>query len=159
MECKDRFPKNKLVKFICSSLWAHSRGFNIKNKTIDEICDEDLYGSKEIDPKAEYWIRNITGTYYELVNMKESYRNNFARLKPFLLSAGRVITGNVCMLYPEDLVRVHTDGIVFNKDHKDVMTHFKSYPDLLPEKKTTGLIDWQNTNNYYNMTLKEKHGK
>jgi hypothetical protein len=160
IECKDRFPKNQLVKFICSSLWGHSCRFNIKNKTIDEIEEEDLYCSKTIDdPKAEYWIRNMTGTYYELVNMKQPYRNSFARLKPFLLSAGRVITGNVCMLYPEDLVRVHTDGIVFDKQRDDIMTHFKTYPDLLQEKKTTGLIDWQATNNYYNITKKEKHGK
>jgi hypothetical protein len=30
MECKDRFPKNQLVKFICSSLWGHSCQFNVK---------------------------------------------------------------------------------------------------------------------------------
>jgi hypothetical protein len=100
----------------------------------------------------------MTGTYYELVNMKQPYRNNFARLKPFLLSAGRVITGNVCMLYPEDLVRVHTDGIVFDKQRDEIMTHFKTYPDLLPEGKTTGLIKWYNVNCYYNKTLNEKHG-
>jgi hypothetical protein len=45
------------------------------------------------------------------------------------------------MLYPEDLVRVHTDGIVFDRKHEDVMTHFKTYPDFFPEKKSTGLID------------------
>jgi hypothetical protein len=98
-----------------------------------------LYCSKEIDPKAEYWIRNMTETYYELVNMKEPYRNNFTRPKPFLLSAGRVITGNVCMLHSEDLVRGHTDGIVFNKQRNDVMIHFKTYPELLPKSQTTGL--------------------
>jgi hypothetical protein len=126
---------------------------------MDEIIDEDLYCDDEIDSKADYWIRDFTGTYYELVNKQKPYRYNFARLKPFLLSAGQVVTANVCMLYPEDLVRVHTDGVVFNKNHEDVMTHFKTYPELLPDDDTTGLIDWQNTNAYYNVTQQERHGK
>ena len=41
----------------------------------------------------------------------------------------------------------------------DVMTKYKSYPDLIAETKTTGLIEFQSVNSYYNFTTKENHGK
>ena len=63
------------------------------------------------------------------------------------------------MLHIDDLVRIHTDDIVFSKKHDDVMTAFKTYPALVAENKTTGVIEFQSVNSYYNFTTKEKHGK
>ena len=39
-------------------------------------------------------------------------------------------------------IRVHTDGVVFNKEMK------LNFPRLVPEDKTTGLIKWDGVNNY-----------
>lgn len=160
MEVKTKYPKNKLVKFICSSIWGHIVKFNTKNMSMDEIIKEDIYCSTEItNNKADYWIRDCTGTYYELVSMKNPYKFNVGRIKPFLLSMGRVISANVASLYIDDLVRVQTDGFVFTKPHDDIISKFKTYPTLLNDDKTTGLIDWKHVNGYYNYTTKEQHGR
>lgn len=160
MIAKQKYPKNKLVKFLCSSIWGHICEFNTKNLTMDEIIEKDLFVTKDANNlEADYYIRKFTGKYYELVDQKKIYKHNCARFKPFLLSMGRVISANVASLYIDDVVRIHTDGLVFSKQHDDIMTKFKSYPTLLPEAKTTGMIDWVHTNDYYNMTLDEKHGK
>jgi hypothetical protein len=160
MKAKIKYPKNKLIKFICSSIWGHICSFNEKTLTDEEILEQDLYVTPDPDNKeADYYLKEDKGNYNVLINIKKPYKYNIARIKPFLLSMGRRITTSVCMLYIDDLVRVHTDGIVFSKPHPDVMTKFKSYPELVAEDKTTGLIDWEKCNNYYNFTRKEKHGK
>ena len=70
------------------------------------------------------------------------------------------IIANVGMLHIiDDVVRIHTDDIVFNKRHDDVMTAFKTYPDLVAETKTTGIIEFQSVNSYHNFTTEENHGK
>ena len=44
-----------------------------------------------------------------------------------------------------NLVRINTDGIVLNKEF-DFSVGIPYYPK--PEDKTTGLIKWNNVNNY-----------
>jgi hypothetical protein len=160
IQLKISYPKNKLVKFICSSIWGHICRFNVKYYSLDKVIDDDIDCTMDKENKnADYWIRNFDGDMYELVSIKRPYKYNVARIKPFLLSKGQVITANVASLHIDDVVRLHTDGIVFNKKHDDVMTKFKTYPQLIAEEKTSGLIDWQSVNSYYNFTTKESHGK
>jgi hypothetical protein len=160
MLAKCKYPKNGLVKFICSAIWGHLSEFNTKNFTLDEIIEQDLdVVSDKHNKNADYYIEDFNGKYYKCVNIKKIYKYNCARMKPFLLSMGRNISSNVASLYIDDVVRIHTDGLVFSKQHDDIMTRFKTYPELLPEDKTTGLIDWAQENDYFNLTLNEKHGK
>jgi hypothetical protein len=160
MTLKYDYPKNKLVKFICSSMWGNLSEFTKRHLTIDQIIEKDYVCSNDkYDKNADYWIRNFTGESYELVNMKRPYKSNVSRIKPFLLSKSRAIIATVAMLYIDDVVRIHTDDIVFNKRHDDVCTAFKSYPEIIAESKTTGTIDWKNINTYYNSTADETHGK
>ena len=71
-----------------------------------------------------------------------------ARIKPFLLARARYNTASVALLHIEDVIRIHTDCIVYNKQHDDVLTKFTTFPRLVKEKKTNGLIKWTNFNNY-----------
>eukprot|EP01040_Poterioochromonas_malhamensis_P009169 gene9169-9942_t len=160
IEAKNKYPNNQLVKFLSSSNWGFICRFNEINKTIDEIVEEDIKFTRDkFDTNADYYISDHNGKYYTLVNIKKPFKFNIARIKPFLLSMGRVITGNVAFLHFDDLVRIHTDGIVFDEEHDEIMSAFKSYPKLLKENKTMGLIDWQTCNDYHNFNTNESHGK
>ena len=126
---------------------------------MDQIVEHDINCSHDInDEEADYWIRSFD-TSYELIKKNKAYVNNFARIKAFLTSKAREIIANVGMLHISDVVRIHTDDIVFSKQHNDVMTAFKTYPTLIAENKTTGVIQFQSVNSYYNFTTNEKHGK
>lgn len=160
MKAKQKYPKNKLVKFISSAIWGHICQFNTINLTLDEIMEKDLYCTPDLhDKDADYYIHDMTDRYYTLIDAEKPYKFNIARIKPFLLSMGRRITTSVAMLHIDDVVRIHTDNVTFSKPHNDIMTKFKSYPEFIAEEKTSGLIDWQGVNDYFNFTTEEKHGR
>lgn len=151
---KTKFPKNKLVKRLMSSLWGSLTAFNRKfyddivDLDISEIDDDDETEYKLLDEKRykdntkEYGYRSL----YYCIPSSEPYKNNLARLKPFLVSfcrsyvARTIIKENLL----DHVVRIHTDGIVLNKEHN--FSHLKYYPK--PEDKTTGTIKFSNVINY-----------
>ena len=112
-------------------------------KTWDEIEKEGL--KVGIGNDSDYKISDYTLTndkeYYKLQCMKQPYKHNF-RLKSFLTSYGRVKIAEVIVSDLDAVIRVHTDGVVFNKKMK------LDFPRLIPEDKTTGLIQWRGVNNY-----------
>jgi hypothetical protein len=64
------------------------------------------------------------------------------RLKPFLTSFGRAKIADIAKKNIDSVVRIHTDGIAFNKKMDfDI-------PGFLKEDKTTGLINWKHINHY-----------
>ena len=159
MTLKYKYPKNQLVKYICSSIWGKCSEFKKIFLSMDQIIENDILCSHDInDENARYWVRSFD-TSYELISKTKPYVNNCARIKAFITSKSREIIANIGMLYIDDVVRIHTDDIVFSKKHDDVMTKYKSYPVLVPEDKTTGLIQFQSVNTYYNFTTKENHGR
>ena len=143
MNIKIKFPKNKLIKHLMSSLWGSlSRGNNIM-KTWKEIEEEGLSVGigNDFDYKIADYIRTDEKEYYKLQCMNQPYKHNF-RLKSFLTSYGRVKIAEVIMKDIDSVLRVHTDGVVFNKEMK---LDFKR---LVVEEKTTGKIQWLGVNNY-----------
>jgi hypothetical protein len=79
--------------------------------------------------------------YYKLQCMAEPYRHNI-RLKSFLTAYGRVKIAEVAQTNINNCIRIHTDGIVFNKPMKD------KFIGLIKEDKTTGKINWKGVNCY-----------
>ena len=143
MNIKIKFPKNKLIKHLMSSLWGSlSRGNNII-KTWKEIEEEGLSVGigNDFDYKIADYVRTDEKEYYKLQCMNQPYKHNF-RLKSFLTSYGRVKIAEVIMKDIDSVLRVHTDGVVFNKEMK---LDFKR---LVAEDKTTGQINWLGVNNY-----------
>jgi hypothetical protein len=73
--------------------------------------------------------------------MAQPYRHNI-RLKSFLTAYGRVKIAEVALTNIEGTLRIHTDGIVFDKPMKE------KFIGLIKEDKTSGKINWKGVNNY-----------
>jgi hypothetical protein len=144
MKIKKKHPKNKLIKHLMSSLWGSlSRSSNIL-KTYDEIQAEGLKIC--MTDKSDYQITDYVWTnskeYYKLQDMNQPYRYNF-RLKSFLTAFGRVKIAEVAIQDLEAVLRIQTDGIVYNKPMKFNISG------LIADEKTTGLIKFDHVNKYY----------
>lgn len=153
---KEKFPKNRLVKHLMSSLWGHLTQFNREFFNDEDFADLDLTEIYD-DEDSEYKLLDIkryadntkecgVRSRYEVVPSNKPYKNNLARIKPFLVSYCRSYVADLVMKEKilDNVVRIHTDGIVLNKEHD--FTHLKYYPK--PEDKTTGKIIFKNVNNY-----------
>jgi len=134
IKLKKKYPKNRLAKHLLSSLWGILCKINKKLIKADDIDDVDLNNIKDFVPTE-------SGGYY-IIEQEERYTNSIARFKPFLTAYGRVKIGKTIIDNIKNLVRVHTDGIVFNTP-----INF-NIEDLIPEEKTTGQIIWQHQNDY-----------
>ena len=138
---KLKHPKNKLIKHLLSSLWGTLSQSNNIIKTWDEIEKEGL--KIGMGSGADYKILDYHAEkdYYKLQSMAEPYRHNI-RLKSFLTAYGRVKIAEVAQTDLDGCVRIHTDGIVFNKKMKEKFTG------LIKEDKTSGRINWKGVNCY-----------
>ena len=143
MKIKKLMPKNKLVKHLLSSLWGSLSHSNNIMKTYEEVQKEGLKIC--MTDKADYKINDFVWTnskeYYKLQDMNHPYKSNF-RLKSFLTAFGRVKISEVAMHNLDAVIRIHTDGIAFDKE----MT--MNISNLIPEDKTTGLIKYDHVNKY-----------
>jgi hypothetical protein len=142
---KMKFPKNKLIKHLLSSLHGSLSRSNNLIKTSEQIEQERLKVSTDnnSDYKIVDYIYNDDKEVYKLQSMIEPYRYNF-RLKSFLTAYGRVKIAEVALTNIENVIRIQTDGIVFNKQVK------LNFPLLIKDDKTTGLIKWVHVNQYSN---------
>ena len=149
MPIKNELKGNKLIKNLTSSIWGVQAQFNRVFLTDSEINSKNLTIGF-IDEESDYIIKGqsfnnkLKEETYELINRTKPYKNNLARLKPFITSLGRQIIADIIMRDYDNFVRCHTDCVVF-KIQQD-------FSDLniapIPESKTTGIIDWINVNNY-----------
>lgn len=156
---REELSNNKLIKVLASRLWGKLSEFNTFTKTIYELEKNKLDFTLEYDPKHEYYVRDITYNSkhqcnsYKLIETKKPYRHNMARIKPFLISKSRELVGAVAMEYIDDVVRIHTDNVTFNKKHDDVIeSKSTKFIKLIKEEKTTGLITFKRVGCYRNHT-------
>jgi hypothetical protein len=144
---KQRYPKNKLVKHLLSSLWGQLSYKNCFRQSLEQINDNQLDVSLAMD--SDYMITKHVvyedREYYELQNNKNPYKNNI-RLKPFIVSYGRYLMTDIIMENIEAVVRVQTDSVTFNTSMDDIIK--SKYKDMVPEAKSSGLINWENVNKY-----------
>ena len=157
---KKKYPKNKLIKNMLSSLWGRIAQKQRLFKTEQECENEEIDYRFNYNPNHKYFVANIEKNrkgqeVYELVETKKPYRYNIARIKPFLLSKSRELTGKVGRKYIDDIVRIHTDCICFNQNHDDVSFEADTLK-LSLETKTTGHIIFKGVNQYHNLTTGHK---
>jgi hypothetical protein len=140
-------PKNKLFKYLSSSLWGELVRFN--QKLVTDFTEIDLDDYIIHDHKL-YPERQVIS----LLPKDQPYKSNLARLKPFLVALSRYHMCNVILKHKiiNNIIRIQTDGIVFNKE-----VEFKGDYAPLPEDKTTGMITWYNVNK--NDRIKEKNDR
>lgn len=164
-ELKIKLKGNFVVKRMMSSLWGSFTKFNrvffdeeeINNLSISRISSKEKTDYKIISIKhyandSELGYKDV----YECVKSSNAYSNEFARIKPFLISLSRLNIADVILSnnLENNLIRIHTDSIVLNKPF-DYSKIYAYYP--ISEDKTTGLIKWYNSNNYKHICPKCKN--
>jgi hypothetical protein len=164
MKVKAKYPDNFLVKHLLSTLHGVLTGFKVMDKNdIPDLENADITPKKDREYSEYKFVRTIItndkngvpNKVDKVVDVHDPYRYPFARMKSFLTSYGRCHVGKFIMsqnLLPH-VIRIHTDGIVFNKECSFtciplalgcVFTHDLPVP--LKEKKTTGLLCWASMN-------------
>jgi len=144
---RKKLKDNRLLKHLISSCWSHMAQVNVVNKTWEEIEKENLNvgNSDEYDYKISKYMDYGDREYYELLNTKSPYKHN-TRLKPWITALARNLTASIVLHDPKRVVRVQTDSVSFTREQE-----FDD-PNLVPEEKTTGRIQWKNVNSYHNLT-------
>lgn len=150
---REQYPKNKLVKTLMSSLWGRLTSF--KKKYINED-ETELYDMTYLDDEedSEYKIIKNKDEQYHLVLSENPYNHGLARIKPFLTSFARLYIMKFIhnTNTEQNVIRIHTDGIVYNKPFEFDKMGLKYYP--TPEDKTTGLINYHNAVYGFHICLK-----
>ncbi len=138
---KKKYPKNILVKMISSSIWGHLSESNTIYVNKEDIHNYDV----DLSTDADYQIIDIImkqdgSTTYELLDTKNPYKHPM-RLKPFITSYGRNKTARVALRMIDNVIRIHTDGICFNKPYKET-EHFHA------DDKYTGRLKFNSIKSY-----------
>jgi hypothetical protein len=130
-----------------SSLWGQLSNKNCFRQSLEQINNNQLDVGLDMD--SDYIITKHVvyenREYYELQNNKNPYKNNI-RLKPFIVSYGRYLMTDIIMENIKAVVRVQTDSITFNTSMDHII--LSKYKDMVPEAKSSGLINWENVNKY-----------
>ena len=157
---KLQFPKNKLLKHLLSTLHgslSQYKRITVKGSEIEQYENKISYFHDE--DETQYKILNVFNIndqfQYHIVDIDEIYTTNFARLKPFLTSYGRVQMAKFVMNNDllNDTVRIHTDGIVLTKE-LDFETLKSNYQPKIEDKYHLKNIVWFNC--IYNSENKDK---
>ncbi|RHY60414.1 hypothetical protein DYB34_010277 [Aphanomyces astaci] len=116
---KLKFPKNKLIKHLASSAWDHLVSTNTIIKSEQQIEDEGIEFSPNLDDDdARYYLREIVTqsngfTFYKLVDKNKPYFKHQFRIKPFLLSHCRRTMANLVLNNADKVIRIITDSITY----------------------------------------------
>jgi hypothetical protein len=127
---------------ISSSIWGH-----LSESTTIYVNKEDIHKyDVDLSTDADYQIIDIImkqdgSTTYELLDTKNPYKHPM-RLKPFITSYGRNKTARVALRMIDNVIRIHTDGICFNKPYTLKSEHFH------PDDKHTGRLKFNSIKNY-----------
>lgn len=141
---KTMYPENKLIKNLFTNLHGHLIAWNKISRTYDEIAKEGLKVDAELCEDTQYIMHShhiINDVdYYDLIDVDKPYRYNI-RLKSWLTAFGRNKIAD--KLYPNiaNVIRIQTDGIIFDKPIEDDDELF------VDEEKNCGTYNWVNVNN------------
>ena len=141
---RKEFPKNRIVKHLMSSLWGTLCSYKKIYISEDEIENYDINYIDD-NEKSEYKILNHIEDKYKIVKSVNAYNYGLARIKPFLTAFGRLKIMKFihkCDI-EKSLVRIHTDGLVFNRKIDFEKYNLDYYP--MPEDKSTGKINYHNS--------------
>ena len=126
----------KEIKEYLNALWGALTQTNVM--TVSDV----VHAGKEVLTITPTNNGKLT---VETVVKDKYYETNFARLKPFLLSYGRVMIAKIINKNIDDVVRCHTDGIICTKE----ITNIEIGNDLGQLKfEGTGICKIKNANTY-----------
>lgn len=151
---KAKFPKNRLVKQLFSSVWGSLNQKNILQLSLEEIMTNPKYKDKVgIDDDDEYQILEFhefephtnKESYYDILQKDKPYKHSI-RLKSHITSYARAMVSEIILKDIDNVLRVHTDGIIF-KNEMELNNKL-----IVPEDKTTGRLHFIDNNCYKNLT-------
>lgn len=139
---------NQLIKLLITSLW----GLLCETKKIRiDATNENILSKYDLEDEY-YWKETIDDKHI-LIKTDDIYTyGGFGRMKVFLTTNCRMFIFNYCIKNNcvDNVVRIHTDGLMFNKQ-----MHFKEKLNKgivpIPENKSTGLIKLYNPMRYFHV--------
>jgi hypothetical protein len=151
LKCKSN---NFLIKNYVSTIWGVLSKYN---KIYVKDDDAEKYDFEHINKincneRYDYYLYEHSDNIMTLINSKKAYKNGgLARIKSFLPEYCRnfifeMISSNNL---ENDIIRIQTDGIVFNKEIDFKNMKMKYYP--VKEDKTSGRIKFYNVNSYFHV--------
>lgn len=144
-KCKGNFLLKRLLSSIWGSLTKMEKWYLAEEHVLSELEE----GEYVLINERHRLENGEIITHYEAIRKSKPYKYHFGRIKPFLLSLSRNTIGELIINAGviDNVLRVHTDGLVLNKPYEFENLGISYYP--MPEEKTTGLIDWKNVNCYH----------
>jgi len=119
-DLKKEFPKNKLIKKIASTTWGEIQRKNNIIKNSDEM-EEFQDFSRNLADDRKYYLNDFKirqddkELYYLIDKSKPIYKYQY-RLKPFLTSYARHQMALLALKNIDNVVRIQTDSITYDKD-------------------------------------------
>lgn len=106
--------KNKLAKIILDCLWGVLTSNDYKKKIYRELKPGEQATETEPFDTTLCNIRPFSENEHivEYVDNQHIFKTEFARIKPFILSAARVKLSRIIEPFIDDVVYCHTDGFV-----------------------------------------------
>ncbi len=151
---KAKFPKNRLVKQLFSSVWGSLNQKNILQLSLDEIMNNPKYKDKVgIDDTDEFQILEFhefeehtkKESYYDILQRDKPYKHSI-RLKSHITSYARAMVSEIVLKDIDNVLRIHTDSVIF-KNEMNLDSKL-----IIPEEKTTGKLHFINNNAYKNLS-------
>lgn len=145
---KEKLPKNRIAKHLVKSLWGMLSQYNRQFITSEEWDKRDDLTRDKNDDKQFLIVKHHNESSIEIIDKKNPYKHNLARIKSFLTSYVRNYMAKMIKtekLY-KNIIRVYVDNVVLNIPHKFTE---KTILKPIPEDKTTGSLYFVNGNQYY----------
>ncbi len=114
-EKKIPYGKDMIKKLHGYLTQRNERTFYINDEIDEERIIPDYY--EEIEEKRGMFLneKGEHNTIATFVDTRKYFETGFARIKPFLLSKARCIMARLMMNNMDDIVRVHTDGMIVKR--------------------------------------------
>ena len=144
-DLKKEMPKNKLVKHLSSKMWGHLIEGNSSQLSDEQINEQKIKFGSGSDCTHIYLdeIVRKDGSVLNVISPKNKMYKHQIRIKPFLLSEARVKIAMVALREPEHVIRIQTDGIVFDKPFDA-----RAFNNFVAEEKSTGSFYYHHVNHY-----------
>lgn len=139
-ELKKTYPKNFLIKHLCSSLWGSLSKFYTICRTEKEIEEQNLDLGDDYSIVEEKCDKYGNILHYILVKNNRLFASNWARIKPFLKAFSRNKTALLAEKDIKSVVRICTDSVTFTREFPTLTTEDDS---IKLEQKYTGTMIWK----------------
>ena len=103
------------IKLIINRLWGALSETNEKRNIIERDSLIDFKLPKNYKVIQQKPSRNKNQIILDIAHNDNFYKNNYARLKPFLIAKGRSVISNLMFPHKEFIKRCHTDGFISSK--------------------------------------------